>query len=78
MGLKGVTVASQTDGLSLDAKDFEPFVARASELGATVFFVYPALRRQRCDLMRDYTLSVILTREFDLARHSENCAHVNA
>lgn len=65
LGLKGVTIASQANGLSLDAKEFQPFFLRASQLGAVVF-VHPALGPKGYDLMRDYMLPVILTREFDL------------
>ena len=65
LGLKGVTIASQANGLSLDAKEFQPFFARASKLGAAVF-VHPALGPKGYDLMKDYMLPVILTREFDL------------
>ncbi len=65
LGLKGVTIASQTNGLSLDAKEFQLFFARAMELDAAVF-VHPALGPKGYDLMKDYMLPVILTREFDL------------
>jgi len=65
LGLKGVTIASQASGLSLDAKEFQPFYARAIELGAVVF-VHPALGPKGYELMKDYMLPVILTREFDL------------
>jgi aminocarboxymuconate-semialdehyde decarboxylase len=65
LALKGVTISSQVNGLSLDAKEFQPFFARAEKLGATVF-VHPALGPKGYDLMKDYMLPVILTREFDL------------
>jgi predicted TIM-barrel fold metal-dependent hydrolase len=65
LGLKGVTIASQANGLSLDAKEYQPFFARVAELGAVVF-VHPALGPKGYDLMKDYMLPVILTREFDL------------
>ena len=65
LGLKGATIASQANGLSLDATEFQPFFARASKLGAVVF-VHPALGPTGYDLMKDYMLPVILTREFDL------------
>jgi aminocarboxymuconate-semialdehyde decarboxylase len=65
LALKGVTISSQVNGLSLDAKEFQPFFARAAKLGATVF-VHPALGPKGYDLMKDYMLPVILTREFDL------------
>ncbi|MGE5219252.1 MAG: amidohydrolase family protein [Chloroflexota bacterium] len=65
LGLKGVTIASQANGLSLDATEFQPLFARASELGVVVF-VHPALGPKGYELMKDYMLPVILTREFDL------------
>jgi aminocarboxymuconate-semialdehyde decarboxylase len=65
LALKGVTISSQVNGLSLDAKEFQPFFARAEQLGATVF-VHPALGPKGYELMKDYMLPVILTREFDL------------
>jgi aminocarboxymuconate-semialdehyde decarboxylase len=65
LALKGVTISSQVNGLSLDAKEFQPFFARAEKLGVTVF-VHPALGPKGYDLMKDYMLPVILTREFDL------------
>ena len=65
LDLKGVTISSQVNGLSLDAKEFQPLFARAVKLGATVF-VHPALGPKGYDLMKDYMLPVILTREFDL------------
>ena len=65
LGLRGVTISSQINGLSLDAKEFRPFFERVANLGATVF-VHPALGPKGYDLLKDYMLPVILTREFDL------------
>ncbi|MGH7796816.1 MAG: amidohydrolase family protein [Candidatus Binatia bacterium] len=65
LGLKGVTISSQVNGLSLDAKEFTPFYELMKELAVPVF-VHPALRPKGYDLMKDYMLPVILTREFDL------------
>ncbi|MSP37791.1 MAG: amidohydrolase [Deltaproteobacteria bacterium] len=65
LNLKGVTISSQVNGLSLDAKEFQPFYSLAAKLGATIF-VHPALGPKGYDLMKDYMLPVILTREFDL------------
>jgi predicted TIM-barrel fold metal-dependent hydrolase len=65
LGLKGVTISSQVNGLPLDAKEFAPFYALMSRLGAPIF-VHPALSPKGYDLMQDYMLPVILTREFDL------------
>jgi len=65
LGLKGVTISSQVNGLSLDAKEFAPFYDLMARLGAPIF-VHPALAPKGYDLMLDYQLPVILTREFDL------------
>jgi predicted TIM-barrel fold metal-dependent hydrolase len=63
--LKGVTISSQVKGLSLDAKELTPFYDVANRLKVPVF-VHPALGPKGYDLMKDYMLPVILTREFDL------------
>jgi predicted TIM-barrel fold metal-dependent hydrolase len=65
LGLKGVTISSQVNGLSLDAKEFTPFYDLMNRL-RTPIFVHPALSPKGYALMQDYMLPVILTREFDL------------
>jgi aminocarboxymuconate-semialdehyde decarboxylase len=65
LGLKGVTISSQIDGLSLDAERLQPFYEIIMKLGVPIF-VHPALAPKGYDLLNDYQLSVILTREFDL------------
>lgn len=65
LGLKGVTISSQVNGLSLDAKEFAPFYDLMKRLRAPIF-VHPALGPKGYSLMQDYMLPVILTREFDL------------
>lgn len=65
LGLKGATISSQVNGLSLDAKEFTPFYDLMNQLGVPIF-VHPALGPKGYDLMKDYMLPVILTREFDL------------
>jgi predicted TIM-barrel fold metal-dependent hydrolase len=65
LGLKGVTISSQMNGLSLDAKEFIPFYDLINQLDVPIF-VHPALGPKGYDLMKDYMLPVILTREFDL------------
>jgi predicted TIM-barrel fold metal-dependent hydrolase len=65
LGLKGVTISSQVNGLSLDAKEFTPFYETMKRLAVPIF-VHPALGPKGYDLMKDYMLPVILTREFDL------------
>jgi predicted TIM-barrel fold metal-dependent hydrolase len=63
--LKGVTISSQVNGLSLDAKEFIPFYELIKKLNVPIF-VHPALAPKGYALMNDYQLPVILTREFDL------------
>jgi predicted TIM-barrel fold metal-dependent hydrolase len=65
LGLKGVTISSQANGLSLDAEEFMPFYDVVQNLRVPIF-VHPALAPKGYDLMNDYMLPVILTREFDL------------
>ncbi len=65
LGLKGVTVSSQVNGLPLDAKEFVAFYELMRRLGVPIF-VHPALAPNGYSLMNDYQLPVILTREFDL------------
>ena len=63
--LKGVTISSQVRGLSLDAEEFRPFYDAVTKLQIPIF-VHPALAPKGYELLKDYQLSVILTREFDL------------
>jgi len=63
--LKGVTISSQVNGLSLDAKEFTPFYDLIKKLDVPIF-VHPALAPKGYSLLLDYQLPVILTREFDL------------
>jgi len=65
LGLKGATISSQVNGLSLDAKEFAPLYELMNRLGVPIF-VHPALSPKGYSLMHDYMLPVILTREFDL------------
>jgi aminocarboxymuconate-semialdehyde decarboxylase len=65
LGLKGVTISSQVRGLSLDAAEFRPFYDTVTRLQIPIF-IHPALAPKGYDLLKDYQLSVILTREFDL------------
>ncbi|MET0502406.1 MAG: amidohydrolase family protein [Candidatus Binatia bacterium] len=63
--LKGVTISSQVRGLSLDADGFRPFYDAVTRLQIPIF-VHPALAPKGYELLKDYQLSVVLTREFDL------------
>ena len=65
LGLKGVTISSQVNGLPVDAKEFGAFYQLMRRLRVPIF-VHPALAPKGYSLMNDYQLSVILTREFDL------------
>ena len=65
LGLKGVTISSQINGLSLDAKEFSPFYEWIEKIRVPIF-VHPALAPKGYSLMNDYQLPLILTREFDL------------
>lgn len=65
LGLKGVTISSQSGGLSLDANEFRPFYGMVRKLDVPIF-VHPALAPKGYDLLKDYQLSVIVAREFDL------------
>jgi aminocarboxymuconate-semialdehyde decarboxylase len=65
LGLKGVTISSQVGGLPLDAEALRPFYEVVAQLQVPIF-VHPALAPQGYALLKDYQLSVILTREFDL------------
>ncbi|HEX5606566.1 MAG TPA: amidohydrolase family protein [Candidatus Binatia bacterium] len=65
LGLKGVTISSQVNGLPVDAKEFGAFYELMRRLRVPIF-VHPALAPKGYSLMNDYQLAVILTREFDL------------
>lgn len=65
LGLKGITIPSQVRGQPLDAEEFKPFYDAVEKLAVPIF-VHPALAPKGYDLLKDYQLSVILTREFDL------------
>ena len=65
LGLKGATISSQVQGLPLDAEEFKSFYEIVQKLRLPIF-VHPALAPTGYDLLKDYHLSVILTREFDL------------
>ncbi|MBI2357481.1 MAG: amidohydrolase family protein [Deltaproteobacteria bacterium] len=66
LGLHGVTITSQVDGLPLDAPQLYDFYGKVSELDAPIF-VHPALIPQGYALVKDYDLARILGRELDLA-----------
>lgn len=66
LGLRGVTITSQVDGLPLDARQLYDFYCKVSELDVPIF-VHPALIPKGYDLVKDYDLARVLGRELDLA-----------
>ena len=65
LGLKGVTMASQVNGLSLDAPQLNPFYEKACALDLAVF-IHPAMLPAGYSLVQEYDLARIIGREFDL------------
>src|SRR5438874_5941850 len=53
--LKGVTISSQINGLSLDAEEFRGFYETVQKLQVPIF-VHPALEPTGYDLLKDYHL----------------------
>ncbi|HXG52002.1 MAG TPA: amidohydrolase family protein [candidate division Zixibacteria bacterium] len=66
LGLKGVTVTSQIQGLPLDSPNLDAFYGKVSELDVPIF-VHPAMVPKGYELINDYDLARILGREMDLA-----------
>lgn len=65
LGLKGATITSQIDGLSLDSEKLFPLYEKVCELEAPIF-VHPSLAPVGYDLLQDYDLPRVLGREVDL------------
>lgn len=65
LGLKGTTITSQTDGLSLDSEKLFPLYEKVCELDVPIF-VHPSLAPIGYDLLQDYDLPRVLGREVDL------------
>jgi aminocarboxymuconate-semialdehyde decarboxylase len=65
LGLRGATIASQVNGLSLDAPQLTPFYRKACALDLAVF-VHPAQLPAGYGLLREYDLARIIGREMDL------------
>jgi predicted TIM-barrel fold metal-dependent hydrolase len=65
LGLRGVTITSQVNGLSLDATELFAFYELACDLDVPVF-VHPALVPTGYDHLKDYDLPRVLGREVDL------------
>ncbi len=65
LGLPGATIASQVNGLPLDAPQLVPFYRTACALDLAVF-VHPAMLPAGYTLFQDYDLARIIGREVDL------------
>src|SRR2546422_1167330 len=65
LGLKGITITSQTKGVSLDAPKLYDLYEKICELDVPIF-VHPALAPIGYDLLQDYDLPRVLGREVDL------------
>ncbi|WP_019634109.1 amidohydrolase family protein [Actinomadura atramentaria] len=65
LGLRGLSLPSQPDGLPLDAPELWPLYAKACERDVPIF-VHPAMPPRGYALIGDYDLSRIVGRELDL------------
>ena len=65
LGLKGVTITAQTQGLSLDSPKLYDLYEKACQLDVPIF-VHPALAPVGYELLQDYDLPRVLGREVDL------------
>lgn len=65
LGLRGVTITSQVNGVPLDSPELSEFYARVVELGIPVF-VHPSMPPQGYAWIKEYDLSRIVGRELDL------------
>lgn len=63
--LKGITITSQVEGVSLDSERLYPLYEKACELDVPIF-VHPALAPIGYELLQDYDLPRVLGREVDL------------
>lgn len=65
LGLRGVAIASQVEGLPLDAPRLRDFYAKVSALDLPIF-VHPAMGLKGYAFLQEYDLARIIGREFDL------------
>jgi predicted TIM-barrel fold metal-dependent hydrolase len=65
LGLRGTTIASQVNGLCLDAAELRPFYKMMCDLDLAVF-IHPAMLPQGYSTFREYDLARIIGREMDL------------
>src|SRR5260221_2886668 len=66
LGFPGVVITSETNGLYLDAAEFQPFWAECARLGLFVFLP-PALKINQTQQFDGYAMSRSVGREFSLA-----------
>ena len=65
LGYQGIVITSETNGLFLDANEFEPFWSEAARLGMFVF-VHPALKLNFSQQFDGYDTARSVGREFSL------------
>jgi predicted TIM-barrel fold metal-dependent hydrolase len=65
LGFPGVVITSETNGLYLDAREFEPFWSECEKLGLFVF-VHPALKLNQTSQFDGYDMARSVGREFSL------------
>jgi predicted TIM-barrel fold metal-dependent hydrolase len=65
LGLRGVTITSQVNGISLDSPRLDGFYEKVCELDVPIF-VHPALVPTGYEHLKDYDLPRVLGREVDL------------
>ena len=65
LGLRGVTITSQVNGLPLDSPQLFDFYAKTVE-GRIPIFVHPSMPPRGYDWIKEYDLSRIVGRELDL------------
>lgn len=65
LGLKGVAIASQANGIFFDMEPYIPFFAAVERLGFPIF-VHPSSRPEGFDALFAYDLHRTVGREFDL------------
>jgi predicted TIM-barrel fold metal-dependent hydrolase len=65
LGFQGVVITSETDGLFLDAPEYEPFWTEADKLGLFVF-VHPALKLNYSQQFNAFDTARSVGREFSL------------
>jgi predicted TIM-barrel fold metal-dependent hydrolase len=65
LGLRGVTITSQVNGLPLDSRELFDFYAKTVALRIPIF-VHPSMPPRGYEWIKDYDLSRIVGRELDL------------